>query len=373
MRKDCLTLLLFINFLFFTNNSFGQLDNSCLLWDETLADSVEKFYVRIKSFHFIKDNEYDSPFANGETFFGWQFNPEAGLKINKNICMEAGAYLPYDFGTGARWNFYPTLRLRIKHQSWEGIAGSLINGLSHRLSEPLYEFENHLSERQEYGLQLRYISRSVFSDLWLDWRNKTFLNSNEREHLRAGLSGEVKMEEGKTSTRLIVQALATHYGGQLDTSSFQSFSDFSFASGVRLTVFKFKELNIISDNRICIGYNQSDEFIFGDKPQNSFAFWHNIIIKHPFVELGFGFFKGNRYRYETGNPWMNSVSFANSRNGLYFEKRNLILLRASFPFKIYEEISGMFRADIIYDMNIERFDYSMGLYLNLDKIIPLIK
>jgi hypothetical protein len=352
---------------------FGQLDNSYLCWDEHFPDSVEKFYLRLKSFHFIKNNEYDSPFASGETFFGWQFNPEAGLKLNKNICMEAGAFLPYEFGTGTQWNFFPTLRLRINHKSWEAIAGSLINGLSHRLSESLYEFENHLTGRQEYGLQIRYHSRYIFSDLWLDWRKKTFLNSNEREHFRAGYSGDFKLEKGKTSTRLIAQALAIHYGGQLDTSDAQSYSDFSFVTGIRLIVFTYNKLDIISDNRICFGYNQSDAFILGNTPKNCFALWHNIIIKHPFIELGFGLFRGSRYRYETGNPWMNSISFANSRNVLYFNNRNLILIRASFPFKIYQEIGGMFRADVIYDNNVGRFDYSMGLYLNLDKIIRLIK
>lgn len=374
MRKHHLPLeLFFFFFIFFSIATFGQLDNSHLCWDEHFPDSVEKFYVRLKSFHFIKNNEYDSPFAYGETFFGWQFNPEAGLKLNKNISLEAGTYLPYDFGSGSRWIFFPTLRLRIKHKSWEGIAGSLINGLSHRLSEPLFEFENHLTERQEYGIQIRHNSPTLFSDLWLDWRKKTFFNSNEQEHFRAGFSGDFKLEEGKTSTHLIVQALAIHYGGQLDTSSSPSFSDFSFAFGVRLTVFKFNKLNILSDNRICIGYNQSDEFIFGDKPQNSFALWHNIIFKFPFMELGFGSFTGSRYRYETGNPWMNSISFANSRNILYFVNRNLFLIRTSFYFKIYQEIDGLFRAEVICDNNLKRFDYSMGLYLNLDKIIPLIK
>lgn len=349
------------------------MDNSYLCWDEHFPDSAEKFYLRVKNFHFIKNNEYDSPFAVGETFFGWHFNPEAGLKLNKNLCMEAGSFLPYDFGTGDRWNFFPTLRLRIKHKSWEGIAGSLINGLSHRLSEPLYEFENHLTARQEYGLQVRYHSNFIFSDLWLDWRKKTFLNSNEREHFRAGYSGDFKMEKGKTSIHLIVQSLAIHFGGQMDTSDAQSFSDFSFVTGIRITAFTYKNLIIISDNRICFGFNQSDEFILNEKPKNSLAHWHNIIFKHPFMELGFGFFRGSNYRFVTGNPWMNSISFTNSRNGLYFDNRNLMMIRASFPFKIYEEIGGMFRTDVIYDNNIGRFDYSMGLYLNLDKIIRLIK
>ncbi|MCX8081510.1 MAG: hypothetical protein N3F09_09770 [Bacteroidia bacterium] len=353
-------------------NFLGQLDNSKLFWDDSFPDSVSMFFFHYKSLNFIKNNEYDTPFANGDTHFGWQLNPEFGLKLNQHLTAEAGIYLPYFFGTGPTWKFYPSFRIRLNTKGFEAIAGSLVNGLNHRLSEPLYEFENHLLQRQEYGLQLRYIKKKIFADLWLDWRNKIFLNDSRQEHFRSGYSLEFQTGYEKLKIYFPLQALALHYGGQLDTTGAPAYSDFAFVNGAKFSI-ALPSFTLMPDFRLVVAYQQSDVFFLLQNPKVKFAYWANFILRHKNFEFAQGYFYGQHYRLESGNPWMHSISFLNSRNKVYFNKRQILLTRFSLPFEVYTHFKGLFRLELIYDLNIRQMDYSMGLFMNVDELIRFNK
>jgi len=369
-NKNFLKIFFLIIFSGFISALYSQLDNSFLCWDDSTVHKEKNIFIHLKAHHFIKDNEYDSPFALGDTYFGWQLNPEAGFCIRKNLTAEAGFYMPYFYGSGAVWQVYPSLRIRYAIRKAELIAGTLVNSLSHQLTESLYEFEEFLTRRPEYGLQLRYKNQQHFHDLWLDWRKKSFFLSREREHFRAGYSGKyTRSFHHNYNMSVILQSMALHYGGQLDTSRSPSYSDFGFCGGI-LAEKKFFEASLRLDARFCMSYNQSDVYILNTLPKATPATWLQIIFRCHLLELSGGYFFSRGYRFETANRFMNSLSYFESRNTLYFRERRVFFIRASVPFDL-SGLKGIFRTDIIYDNNINRWDYSVGLYLNVEEFISI--
>ena len=92
----------------------AQLDNSPFYDSDTIYGEKNDLYVNIKTLGFNRNDEYYSDFANGQTFFGYQFNPEMEFFISDNISLSAGLFTTQDFGNPKFTNLQPTYKIKIK-------------------------------------------------------------------------------------------------------------------------------------------------------------------------------------------------------------------------------------------------------------------
>ena len=68
--------VVFLLFFCLSPDSFSQLDNSSLLFNNDVDTTKEsQFFFKFQNLNFLKNNEYAGPMADGYTLFGYQLNP----------------------------------------------------------------------------------------------------------------------------------------------------------------------------------------------------------------------------------------------------------------------------------------------------------
>jgi hypothetical protein len=165
--------LFFIFFIsFIITDSYCQLDNKAFYLPSSFQAEKDKcLYFSFSNLNFTKNNEYFNKIADGYTLFGYQVNPEVVFFPSENIGIRAGVFVWKDFGNNKYSGLAPTYSVSVRKDSLSFIFGKLDGSLKHRLIEPLYDFENILTDRLEDGIQVIYNHNLFYLDLWINWEH----------------------------------------------------------------------------------------------------------------------------------------------------------------------------------------------------------
>jgi hypothetical protein len=363
-----------ILFLTLSIKSFSQLDNSSLFFNTEIDTSHEKgVFVKIQNLNFLKNNEYTNPMFDGYTLFGYQFNPQLGYKINKNLSIEGGVFLTKDFGRKIFTDISPTFSLRYQKNDFQLIFGNLNGSLNHQLIEPLYNFDRVFTNRMENGLQFILNKKKFDFDVWIDWLNMTYVGSNEQEKLMVGLNANVfKLKKGVWEFRLPFQGVVVHKGGQLDTLNAGSHTDFNYAVGIILkrTVTSKLIENMFLDVRYVLRSNNFYKSTiaihsWGDGLMANIGF--NGAYK---TNLLFSYWYGEAYYNELGGDLYSSKSRNVAYSSYYSERiRELLIVRLTKKIELAKGVNLTLRVEPYYDFRDAQLEYSYGFYITLDEKI----
>ena len=346
----------------------AQLDNQ--IFEQRLpinpADSNALFFG-VNTLGFTKNNEYFNDIADGYTLFGYQLNPYLTYYATPHFRIDAGVYLQKDFGANGYQEIVPTFSFKYLHNGVAIIFGNLEGSVSHRLIEPLYDFEKVLIDRQETGVQLLIENERLFLDGWIDWQNMIYKGDDDQERVAAGLSLNYRLKQSSQwNVELPVQFLVTHVGGQIDSSpaSLQTYINTAIGAGV---TYRLGEKNFVQGIRMENYYVYYKDFspaivkVFEDGS----GWYANLGIKmKPNLELMASYWRGHEFISIMGGQLYPSVSSTFKSPMAVEEVRELFILRLMHNLKITDRLYISTRVEPFYDLANEKFEFSHGFYIN---------
>ena len=364
--------VVFLLFFCLSPDSFSQLDNSSLLFNNDVDTTKEsQFFFKFQNLNFLKNNEYAGPMADGYTLFGYQLNPQLGFQISHNLTLEGGVYITKDFGNKNFTEISPTYSLRYRKNDFKMVFGTIDGSLNHQLVEPMYNFERVITNRLESGAQFMVTKKAYDVDVWIDWLNMIYKQSNTKEKFLAGVSVNVlKADKNTWSFRVPLQATFVHTGGQIDTlNSIGSSTDINSSGGFVLTLKTnskiFKSLYV--DAR----YLRKDYAYFYNAmvtTKSGDGLLANIGFKSAYnTDLMFSYWYGNYYYNDFGGFLYSSVSQTVPYPGYVESIRDLIFMRFTKKINLAKNINLTLRAEPYYDLRLGYFEYSYGFYITVDE------
>lgn len=343
----------------------GQLNNK--VFEQRLnleeADSG-KLFMGLNLLGFFKNNEYFDTIVEGYTLMGYQLNPYLSYHLRKNVRLDAGVYLHQDFGNYEYSTVVPTLTLKIKTKPIDIIFGNLEGSISHRLIEPLYDFERLLTNRQETGIQFLTIKENVFFDLWIDWQNMIYPKDTEQERFVSGLSLNKRIINFPTVQFYIpVQLMVSHRGGQINVGSPSIETLTNSAVGLEV---QHKSQGLISNltlNAFQVFYKNlstTNELPYNDGS----GFYANGNIATTFgLEVMASYWQGHEFLSIEGGKIYPSVSVFDPT--VQQENMQLMIFRFLYNREIARGIYANLRFEPYYDLGFKSFQYSYGLYFQI--------
>jgi len=220
MKKYCVAIALI--FIAISAPVRAQHISGAMQFSNPVAEADSNtFSVAYSTMNFFRDYEYfKNKIQTGETFFGGWHYPRLVVQPSKNLKLEGGVLIQQLFGEKVTQK--PELHFSIQYQlkNLRLIFGTLESNLTHGYLEPLMGIDRSIQRPLEEGFQLKYNSKRIESDLWLDWMVRQTENSDYPEELTGGFTFKWRLTEpGKPwQVKLPVQLIAPHKGGQLDTN-----------------------------------------------------------------------------------------------------------------------------------------------------------
>src|SRR5574343_396114 len=95
-------------------------------------------------------------FSVGITYFGTILQPTVTFNPNNDLSLEAGLFLRKDYGASGLYDNQKTFRINYHPGKWQIIAGQLNGNVSHRMPEPLYNYDRIITNNLEFGNQFLY-------------------------------------------------------------------------------------------------------------------------------------------------------------------------------------------------------------------------
>lgn len=370
IKKIAITAFLLMVFL----PAAAQIDNTPFFQVYQLQpQDSNKVFLEISALGFTKNNEYFNRIADGYTLFGYQATPAVTYQPLKNFAITGGAYFRKDFGSEGFFNVEPVFRFTYHRDSLQVIFGTLNGALTHRLIEPLYDFDRFLATPLENGLQVRYFKKSWFADFWIDWQRMIYEGDPFQEEVTGGLSLEKEFQLNEISLFIPLQLLVYHKGGQIDTAPNPLETFWNSAVGFRLEK---------TNDQFIKQWQASFYYLFykdfsNTKLQpfeNGQGYYLNGSLMTDFdLQVMLSYWKGREFISIMGGQLYPSVSSVFKNPDRVEQERELLLLRFSHNIHIYKGISLISRFDPYYDLQNETFEFSHGLYINYKQKIPLIK
>lgn len=355
--------------------SFSQPDNTSLLFNqETDTLHERQAFIKLQSLGYLKNNEYYGFIADGYTMFGAQLNPQLGYQLSRNFSIEGGVFLAKDFGNRDFSSIEPTFTLRYHKKDFKMIFGNLNGSLSHGLAEPLYNFERAITNRMEAGLQFLLNKRYMDFDIWADWQNMIYKQSNGAEKVWGGMSSNLlKLKRDQLEFKLPFQVTVLHSGGQIDTSTGSMYTNWNANAGITLnyTPKAGKIRKIIFDAR----YVPRVHYLFtpAESETKGYGFLGNAGVTLYDTDILFSYWYGYNYTSDYGGYLYSSNSSTVYYARTYLRQRSLLFLRLTRRFQLAEHVALTLRAEPYYDFRQGVFEYSFGFYISLDEKIWLKK
>ncbi len=370
---DCLPiallcLLLTLHSSLFTRHSFAQLPNQTLNWPLTAdSASVKKLGFRLNALAFVKNNEYFGPIADGYTLFGYQLNPQLTYQPAPNVLLAGGVFVQKNFGEpDFVQRIVPTFTIQFQRRHWLYRFGTLDGATSHRLIEPLYNFERLLRARIENGLQVVHQTDRAFLDAWVSYPQNALPGYTRQEQFWGGISSEWQLGKavrGSTFDFQLstpVQLTAFHEGGQNLAIPATVRTALNGAAALSLSWKTTHKQAFVQGGRLDLYGTFYTET--ADQTFSGTGFYPNLRLDlRPFSVL-FSYWNGHTYRAEYGGDLYQSYSrfFGSSR---IEARRSLLIVRFLRDFEIADGLTATVRIEPHYDFGNGLFEHSEGVYL----------
>ena len=390
----------------------AQLDNRAFL-TPLAADSgqARELRVRVPVFFFNKDNEYFGKIADGYTLFGVAARPQLTWQPTAHVKLAAGVFFRQDFGNqqgpngGSRLRqIRPALTAVWQADSWRFLFGALDGHLHHGLAEPLYDFERVMLRRPEEGIQFTGDTKRLRYDLWINWEHMQYPRDSAQEAVSGGLSALIdvvgahqpsripgaslaaddpwhpsryhfsggivptewtKRHSRSFGLRIPIQFTGRHIGGQIDTIDRPLQTYFVGATGLR-AVWRWDSTYFLHGLRLeALGTGFLDYSFTRRLPfPSGKGIYLNAALETKLTTLWLSYWRGDGF----SSPGLGGVVYSSlgttvSNPGYYRRHRELIILRLTHDYRLWNHGFLTTRAEPYYDLLDKRFEFNLGLYL----------
>ena len=361
--------LLIITFLLFSVLiGYGQLNNS-FLYDSYDVNPADSGALRLgfDVLGYLKNNEYGNDIVPGYTLFGYQFKPYLSYLPARHFRIDLGGYFSRDFGDDGFNEIRPVFTLKYQREKVSFLFGTLEGAASHRLIEPIFDFENVITHRIEDGIQFRYAGDRLFLDTWLDWLDMIRFGDDDQERFNAGLNfNGTLFRHSRFEIQIPIQIMAHHRGGQIDISPAPAVSFINAASGLSLVFPLHSDLltAVRLDNYYVISA------VSDPVPESPYSDGDGLFIHVTgtlkWFELMLSYWHGNEFYSPNGGRLYQSVSYDPMSSGYVEEKRDLLFFRMLYERELFAGCTLAFRFEPSYDMNNQLFEHAEALYIRFN-------
>ena len=345
---------------------FAQVDNHVFYSDSVSSLEPGQFDIRLDHLNFTRNYEYFNKITDGYTLYGFHLIPTVRYQATDKVSLEGGGFIWKDYGAKGFQSIEPVMRFLYQTGRHKIMMGTLEGGLQHKLIEPLYDFENQLNRRLEYGLQWKYATPSSYCDAWIDWRTMIYPQSNKQEEVSGGLHVLRKFEMGSGfSSTLSFQGTAYHKGGQIDTVDKPLITWFHAAPGATLR-YKISEhgfLKAIDLQAFAVGfldYSFFDAFSY----KKTLSPYLNLSLNTKIGVLMFSYWESTGFPSYQGGRLYRTVSSSMHTPGYQESSRSLLLIRWKSEYKIGPDIWITSRIEPYYDLRNKIWEFNHGFYIN---------
>jgi hypothetical protein len=351
---------------------FAQIDNTSLennfLSNQSNTRGV---YFRMYNFNYMRNYEYFNKFADGLTYFGNILQPEFTFVQSPNLSMSAGVNIRKDYGSKGFYATQPILRIDYHRDNIRIINGALNGNVSHRLPEPIYNYDRIITDNIEYGTQFILENANSNLDVWLNWENMIYKISPNQEIISGGVHYQKNLyKKGNLSVAAPIDFLVFHKGGQIDTPDRPLISILNSSFGLTLS-YVFSKATLHSENYL-ITYKDFS-FVKQNKYLQGQGLYLNLGVKTKMADFILSYWQGEGFQSTHGAPIFSSVSSQINNNGFHQDERSLLFFRIISEFPISENFSISSRIEPYIDLNNPAFEFSNSLFLTYRENFSLTK
>ena len=337
----CRTCILLIATLFSATTYSQHISGAMQFTNPVQPDDSNSISIQYSTLSYFRDYEFSkSRIQTGYTHFGTWHYPRLAVQPNKWLRLEAGALLQRHFGDAGLHKAKALFSLQILQKNFRILFGAIESNLSHKLLEPVMGYDRIVDRPVEEGFQVKYTSRRLNADVWLDWELRQVVDADYPEELTGGLSLVVNLTDpGKPwQIRIPVQAILPHKGGQLDTTQSLVTTVLNGAAGVSAEWNNPKPGNFLSQFRAEAFFTGYKHFHTSNLyPFESGSGWlANLFLKS---RPGFGFlatyWNGSKYIAPFGAQLYQSISSIHGRENYTEEKRHLLFFNLMFDKEVF--------------------------------------
>ena len=376
MSTVCLKgAVLLIFSLILIHKASAQLDNS-FFYDEYSIDTADNSSLRIGAdlTPLIKNNEYFNNIIEGYTLFGYQFKPYLSLYPSENVRIDAGGYFMKEFGGRGFHQVKPYLAIKYKLGHFSMVFGDIEGTLTHRLTEPMYDFERIITNRMEEGLQFKWTSSKLFIDTWLNWENFIHMNDPGQEIFNSGLSFRYRLiNTDRFVLSVPVQFLARHHGGQINVSSAPVYTVFNSCAGLSVNLPASRDgfFRSVEFDGYYLGSSAPDVSVVPYARGNGILAYARASFRYFTIDVSY--WRGRKFYSPIGTPMYQSAAVEYPLNSYREPDRQLLFMRLYYETKLSGKLSLAFRFEPVYDLNNHHWDHSESLYLRFNTDWRLLK
>ncbi len=342
------------------------------------AENNRNLYFGISSCLFTRNAEYFLPYTKGYTALGFFLDPTLSYQINEQAALSAGVHLAGIAGDdkGIR-KVSPIVRIEYQPTNWlTVVGGSLYGNLSHKLYEPMYDFDRYFYANDESGLQVLMQTKHWESDLWCNWEVFIVPDDAKQERFTFGwvnrffLIGD-NSGHNTFNLSLPLHLLETHRGGQ-----FTSLQDTCIETLTNAMI------------GITASINSTDKFIkkttldlgfFGFKNNSNHMHTHykkgsgvypNLTLQTKEWKLQTGYWHANKFIASRGSYLFQSRSYFDE----LFEQEDRNMVTAKIFYEHHFKGLGFgIEAQAYHDLDQEKTDFSFGIYMRYADRFKLLK
>lgn len=352
------TLFIFL----FSLNTFAQVDNTLLENNTEYTDA--KWQLNLYNYNFMRNYEYFNRFADGLTYFGSILHPRIIFNAKKDLSLEGGLFLRKDYGASGLYDEQPTFRINYHPGKWQIIAGQLNGNISHRMPEPIYNYDRSITNNLEFGNQFIYTDSNFRLDAWINWENMIYKISPVQESVSGGAHLDWTLKKNSTwDVNIPFTFFAYHKGGQIDTPdrSLQTFLNTALGIEVKYNYNEKPKHFLFADAQVMSFNDFSFTKVF--PKSNGYGIMANLGWKFGHTSFSTMYWKGNDFIAVHGAPIYRSISDQINNVGYYQSSRNLLFFRLISDYEIYKNFSISARLEPYIDLDDSAFEFSNSLFL----------
>lgn len=363
------SLIFFFLLIPFSQIVTAQYSKSIYFSDTEIAESdSQKLFLRFESSTFINNKEFFNPYDPGYTLIGYYLRPMFEFNAGVNTRIKAGVHLLKYSGSGKYHQAIPLFSFHHRFSpGLDMVLGSLYGSLNHNLIEPLFAFDRFFTHHNESGLQFLINKKFFKADIWLNWEKFILWGDPFQEEFTAGFSSSLFTSDrlGRFRLEFPVQFLATHSGGQIDTSGERLQTLVNFAGGVNLDMETGNNLiRGVGFRGYLAGFRDlSNELRY--PYDNGWGIYPNLIINTKWLEMGIGYWIGHKFVAPRGEHVFQSVSRADPE--IADDNRELITSKLIYNRELIKGINMGLRLEVYCDPPGGYFDHSGGLHIIIDE------
>jgi hypothetical protein len=308
---------------------------------------------------FFINNEYFAKEVKGYTLPGYFLQPALTYQYRESMKIKAGVHLQQFAGDRGYRVASPIFRLQYSiSPRLDLVLGTLYGTSQHGLLEPLYQPDLYFTRPLESGLQFLYSSSHLKSDTWMNWEKYIEPGDPFQESFTAGNSTLLELTKPDAKFKLVLplQLVATHLGGQINTSDEPVQTLVNLATGFECSS------RLPSKNPGWIGIKAYFAGFADLSPNPSLdykkghAFYPVAFLETGSWHFSSGIWLPTRFTSAKGEPLFLSNHYAGSEPRLWTS-------RIWYSKKVLEVLHLGFGAATFYNLAESRLDYTIGLHM----------